>query len=1008
MLLALFAGRKIVAREALVGWLRSQGVTSEVGVEGLGLGSFRGQVRIGDPAAPDFVARDVQVAYGLRGLTFEVRSVALHEPVLRARQRGGRLSVGSLDPLVAHFLNRPPQPDTAQPRIAVEGGILILATDYGPIRLTADAQVRDGRLVALKARAAPARLRGAGFDMALGASELVLKTTGSRVNLTLDAPIQAARVGQATASSARLGLIADLPYPDTKRKRLEGPVSVHATLAGGQVSLFGANVVTPRLAAEARGALAGGLGDLSFAGAAATDLRAAAAVLGPTRTGPIRAGAKARDLRWTRQGGDVISATPTAAAQVSDVVSAKLRGTRISVQGGGPVRYGPGGMRASVIAAISGHGAWNGLGPVKAADAPELRNLKRVLQGFQVTAPAVALEATDRGLRVALLRPAQALADVGGGMTLSGRGSAPLVGPGGGFRLAVHGGGLPNLDADVGSLTTTDGAITARGELKAAGSFGALEGGVLDARGALRIASGGVSFTATGCASLTAQRLAFGANDVQRLVGRLCPSGGPMFSSDHGNWRFRAKADEIAATAPFLQARIAGGEGRVTAQQTAGQLNVVGVLDTGQTIDAARDMRFEPVRVGGMAGLVDGVWTGDFKFATALGAPLAGMALRHDTRDSLGGLTINSGPLVFTEGGLQPSQLSPLARAIGSPARGEARFAGHFDWTPAGTISSGTLTIPGLDFVSPAGPVTGLKGTVVFNSLAPLRAPPGQTFAAERLAAIVPVTRITARFSLDEKALTLSEGEAEVGGGRVRVERLSLPLSPDAAMTGVLTFDGVQLHDLVEASPFGDRVDLDAKVSGRVPFQSQSGQLRVSAAELRAIQPGRISINRQALTGVAASGSVSAPVGPVAPVLAGPVPPNDTFTDFAYQAMENLAFDRFEATVASRTDGRLGVLAHIVGRHDPPTRQEIRLSLGDLIRRRFLDKPLPLPSDTAVDLTLDTSLNLDDLLADYTDYRRLRGSPPVQPAGLTTETKPAMKPKAQTPKPQMPKSERPK
>jgi hypothetical protein len=31
-----------------------------------------------------------------------------------------------------------------------------------------------------------------------------------------------------------------------------------------------------------------------------------------------------------------------------------------------------------------------------------------------------------------------------------------------------------------------------------------------------------------------------------------------------------------------------------------------------------------------------------------------------------------------------------------------------------------------------------------------------------------------------------------------------------------------------------------------------------------------------------------------------------------------------------------------------------------------------------VNLTLDTTLNLDELLADYTDYQRLRGSPKVQ------------------------------
>jgi hypothetical protein len=95
--------------------------------------------------------------------------------------------------------------------------------------------------------------------------------------------------------------------------------------------------------------------------------------------------------------------------------------------------------------------------------------------------------------------------------------------------------------------------------------------------------------------------------------------------------------------------------------------------------------------------------------------------------------------------------------------------------------------------------------------------------------------------------------------------------------------------------------------------------------------------------------------------------------------MENLAFDTLEASVQSQPDGRLGVLFHIVGRHDPPQRQEIRLGLMDLIRRRFLGRTLPLPSGTGVNLTLDTTLNLDDLLSDYAEFRRLHGSAGVQP-----------------------------
>jgi hypothetical protein len=243
-----------------------------------------------------------------------------------------------------------------------------------------------------------------------------------------------------------------------------------------------------------------------------------------------------------------------------------------------------------------------------------------------------------------------------------------------------------------------------------------------------------------------------------------------------------------------------------------------------------------------------------------------------------------------------------------------------------------------------------------------------------RIAALAPLTDLTTSVGLDAAGLHLRGGEAAVGGGLLRLASLDLPLGADAPVRGEVELEGVQLHDLLEASPFGDRVDLDAKVSGRIPFTAEDAKVRIAGGTLHAIQPGRLSIRPTALSGVSAAGSAAkAPAAAAAPA------PRDTITDFAYQAMENLAFDTLEASVDSRPDGRLGVLFHIVGRHDPPQRQVLRVPLADLIRRSFMNRELPLPSDTGVNLTLDTTVNLDDLLQDYADYQRLRSSAPVQP-----------------------------
>ncbi len=89
--------------------------------------------------------------------------------------------------------------------------------------------------------------------------------------------------------------------------------------------------------------------------------------------------------------------------------------------------------------------------------------------------------------------------------------------------------------------------------------------------------------------------------------------------------------------------------------------------------------------------------------------------------------------------------------------------------------------------------------------------------------------------------------------------------------------------------------------------------------------------------------------------------------DLAYQALEYLSFDSLSADIDSVDKGRLQVVFHIKGHSDPPTRQEANIAIADLIDGTALSKAIPLPSGTPIDLTLDTSLNFDELLKSYAE-----------------------------------------
>lgn len=440
------------------------------------------------------------------------------------------------------------------------------------------------------------------------------------------------------------------------------------------------------------------------------------------------------------------------------------------------------------------------------------------------------------------------------------------------------------------------------------------------------------------------------------------------------------RAQGVQANATAFQIAISKGSGQIAARSDGGRLSAQLSSLSAQVADRASAMRFHTLQASGRAALAGDVWTADAVAGLSADQPLASVQVAHDVRTGRGGAAISTGSLSFAEGGLQPVALSPLAAAVGSPATGQARFEGRFDWNgqgaDAGMTSGGTLTIPSLDFMSPAGKVEGLSGAIAFTSLAPLATAPDQRLAIRSVGAFAPLADVSASFDISGETLRISGGKAQVGGGQARLSNLEVPLKPNPVIRGVLELEGVQIQDIVEASPFGDKVDLRARLSGRIPFETIGGALRVREGDLRAIEPGRLSIQREAISGVSAEGAAalaaSAPVN-AQQAVAGP------FADFAYQAMENLAFDQLDATLNSLPEGRLGILFHLRGRHDPPIRQRIKLTIGEIIARRFMSKPLPLPSGTEVNLTLDTTVNLDDLLNDFGEYQKLRHSGDVQP-----------------------------
>ena len=979
---AAYAGRRAIAREALTGWLRSQGVESQVSFSTFGPGGFTGTLRIGPAANPDLTAQVAEVRYGLIGwwagqpFGATVTSVRLVRPVIKGRWKDGRLTLGALDPLIDTLRKRPPRPDARQPRIVVEDARLRLDTDHGPLLARASAQLDNGRLLRLDAAFAPAELKGADRAVRLGPGQLHLVTVGDQVASVLETTVRDLKLGQITAQEARVRLTARTAYPDLKRKRGDGALTQSLTINARSLAYGGTRLRDASLAARFHGQSTGWIDTLAVTGDGTAILGAARADLAGAQVRGLRMTANLGGLNWTRRGGDRVAASLATRVSAEALSRDKLALTRLSgalrgsavlaAQGGGLALAGP----------VATHGDWSGLGPVRNGDAPEIAALKRAVRSFDAETRGLSVTAGEGGLKLALSSPLTVRPTAGGLATIRAQGSVPIYAAGrGALRLAVSGGDLPQADLAVDRYHLAPGGLTAQARIKAKTGIGPVRDGVIQAAGELRVTEGGVAFTAAHCAAVSG-RLELGANDVEAVSAQLCPTGAPLFTLIQGDWRIRARAKALSAAAPFLQAAVSQGAGALDLAAVKGRLTGALVLSAGTVADTSSDLRFNPVRATAQARVKGEVWGADIGVTDTAGRPLGQGVLRHDGAVGGGALTFDTGTLAFSEGGLQPAALSPRAALVASPAAGQARFHGQVAWTKAGAASGGVLDIPNLDFRSPAGQVSGLSGQVTFTSLAPLTAAPGQMLRARRIEALSGLTDAEVTFGIAGEAVNVAGLDLSVGGGKVRLQPFSLPFAGGQPWKGVVDFTDVQLSDFVEASPFADRVDLTARASGTIPFTVTPEGVRVAGGQLRATGPGRLSIRREALTGVAAEGAVAA--GPLGDKT--PPPTTDTFTDFAYQAMENLAFQSLDASINSLPRGRLGILFHIRGENAPPTHQEIWLTPQEILTRSFLTRKLPLPSGTKVDLTLDSSLNLDQLLGDFAEYQKLRGSDAVQPS----------------------------
>ena len=916
---ALYLGRLDLARRAALAWFRSQGVEGEVQLRSLGPTRLKAKVRLGPTDRPDLTVEDAELSYSLESFL---------------RGRGLRVSMVRL--------NRPVLKASLR-----EGRLEMGAVD----RLLGAVKPQPG---------APAQPPP---RIEVRSGLLRLQTDYGAADVSADVDLDEGLLDRLSASLAP----ATLRFGQATAEVRSAVVRV--TRSGDRLRL-GARIqaASLRLAqASASDAEANLQGDLSYAALAGG--RVEGRLAGQASV----ASASREDLTVKRltldlQAPDLVAAPGAGTgsgrfhlrAGLARLQQADLRLDGLSGEGSGRLSLDKARPSAVFTGGLTGSGAWPAMGPAAKDDAPVMTAVKRGLDSFRFIVAKAEVSLDHGRVSGRLLAPARATSASGGALEVKPSG--------GGYGVTLSGGGLPAAEANIRRVDfVSDGAVVADAGVKAAFSLGVLDGARVEADGRLRMRGGTLTVMASRCADVTVKRLDFGDNSALDFANKLCPANEPLLTASAGRWSVAGEAWQASARAPSFEAGLSDGAGSVRLEGRGQDVRAEFVVDQVKVTDLAKPLRFHPVAASGRASLAKDVFSGAADIKTPKGLQLAHADFRDEVTGMTGSMTVSIPALTFAKGGLQPSQLSPLTAALGEPASGKLTFAGRFDWAGNTTTSSGRLSAENLSFRSPAGPVTGFNGAMAFTSLAPLVGASVGPLEADRIAGVVPLTEVRALVKVDNETATVTEGQGSVGGGKVRINAVA-SLSADQTVRGEVKLDGVQVHDLVASSPLSDKMSLTAQISGGLPFRMSAGKLRIAGGVASADGPGRLSINRATFN----------PGG----VQSGPAT-RDNLSTFGYQAMSDLAFRTLNATIASQADGKLRMVFHIAGKYDPPTKKELRLAWRDLLARDVLNKPMPLPSNTEVNLTLDTTLNLDDLLESEHALEQQLGSASVQPQAAT-------------------------
>jgi len=219
-------------------------------------------------------------------------------------------------------------------------------------------------------------------------------------------------------------------------------------------------------------------------------------------------------------------------------------------------------------------------------------------------------------------------------------------------------------------------------------------------------------------------------------------------------------------------------------------------------------------------------------------AEIAGINVEHDLASGAGRALLDVKGITFTPKGLQPEKLTPLTLGVIANVVGTISGDGRIDWGPQGVTSGGTFGTDRIDLAAAFGPVTGIKGQLHFTDLLGLISAPDQEATIAEINPGVEVANGVVHYQLTGRSrVKVSDATWPFAGGTLRLDPTTLDFGAEAERHLTFRIDGLDAAAFVQQLDFPN-ISATGIFDGVLPMIFDQNGGRIEAGQIVARKTG--------------------------------------------------------------------------------------------------------------------------------------------------------------------------